>query len=173
PGAPLTVHEPLHLREVAEARDRGPPTTTLLLAPRDRRQVAEEHLVDADREVGLELSGEEVELWRAALHEEDLDGLLEGGGPDPGQAQNAHRQVVGSHPEGRRPDHRLLEEALAEVRDGADGRRRGDKHAFPPPSLHVAALLEILDDARDRVRIDAEEAGQLPDAGQGDRKSVV
>src|SRR5256886_3043103 len=36
-----------------------------------------------------------------------------------------------------------------------------------PPRLHVAALLEILDDARDRVRIDAEEAGQLPDAGQG------
>src|SRR2546430_4197806 len=36
-----------------------------------------------------------------------------------------------------------------------------------PPRLHVSAPLEILDDARDRVRIDAEEAGQLPDAGQG------
>jgi len=117
--------------------------------------------------VSLELPGKEVELRRAALHEENLDGPLDGGGPDPGQAQNAHRQVVGGHPEGGRPDHRLLEEALAEVRDGADGRRRGDEHAFPPPSLHVAALLEILDDARDRVRIDAEEAGQLPDAGQG------
>src|SRR3989475_13232936 len=53
------------------------------------------------------------------------------------------------------------------MRGRADGRRRGHEHAFPTPSLHVAALLEILDDARDRVRIDAEEAGQLPDAGQG------
>src|SRR2546426_10544399 len=53
------------------------------------------------------------------------------------------------------------------MRGGADGRCRGHVHAFPPPSLHVSALLEILDDARDRVRVDAEEAGQLPNAGQG------
>src|SRR5437899_1866829 len=53
------------------------------------------------------------------------------------------------------------------MRGGADGRCRGHEHAFPPPSLHVSALLEILDDARDRVRVDAEEAGQLPNAGQG------
>src|SRR5213594_2533882 len=53
------------------------------------------------------------------------------------------------------------------MRGGADGRCRGHEHALPPPRLHVSALLEILDDARDRVRIDAEEAGQLPNAGQG------
>src|SRR2546428_14002856 len=53
------------------------------------------------------------------------------------------------------------------MRGGADGRCRGHEHAFPPPSLHVSALLEILDNARDRVRVDAEEAGQLPNAGQG------
>src|SRR6059036_1690950 len=129
---PMTAQEPLHLREMAEARDRRPPTTGRPLAPHGRRQLAEEHLVDADRKVSLELPGKEVELRRAALHEENLDGPLDGGGPDPGQAQNAHRQVVGGHPEGGRPDHRLLEEALAEVRDGADGRRRGDEHAFPP-----------------------------------------
>src|SRR5437879_11877505 len=51
-----------------------PISTGLLLAPHGRRQITEEHLVDADREVGLELPGKEVELRRAAFHEEDLHG---------------------------------------------------------------------------------------------------
>jgi hypothetical protein len=117
--------------------------------------------------VALELPGKEVELRRAAFHEEDLDGPVDGGGPDAGHAQNADRQVVGGHPEGGRSDDRFLHEALAEMRRGAGRRRRGHEHAPPPASLNVAAPLEILDDARDGIGIDAEEAGELADAGQG------
>src|SRR6266545_4534330 len=121
----LALQELLHLREMTKARDRNPPATGLLLPPCDRRELGEEHLVDADRQVGLELPGKKVELRRTALHQEDLDGPANGGGPDPGQAQNAHRQVVGGHPEGRGPDHRILQEALAEMRGGAGGRGGG------------------------------------------------
>ena len=101
------AQQPLHLREMAKARDRGSPTTGLLLAG-DRRQVAEEHLVDANREVSFELPGKEVELRRAAFHEEDLNGPLDGRRPNAGHAQHGNRQVVGSHPEGRRSYHRIL-----------------------------------------------------------------
>ena len=162
----LALEEALDLREMTEARNRRPPATGLLLTPSDRRQLGEEHLVDVDRQVGLELPGKEVELRRAALHQEDLDGLANGDGADPGQAQNTHRQVVDGHPEGRRPDHRIAQEALAEVRDGTGGWRRSHEHALPTPRLDVPTPLQIVDDAGDRVRVDAEEAGQLPDAGQ-------
>ena len=64
-------------------------------------------------------------------------------------------------------DHRLLQEALAQVRRGTGGRRRGHEHALAPPRFHVSPLLEVLHDARDGVGIDSEEAGQLADAGQG------
>ena len=161
-----TAQAPLHLGEMAEARDGGLPATGLLLAPRDRRQLAEKHLLDADRQVGLELSGKEVELGRAAFHEEDVHGPLDGGRPDAGHGQHAHRQVVGGHPEGRRPDDRIAQEAFADASGGAGGRRRCHEHAPPPPSLHVSALLEILDDAGHRVRVDPEESSQLPDAGE-------
>ena len=40
-------------------------------------------------------------------------------------AVEATSVVVGRHPEGRRADHRVPEEALAKVRRGATGRRRG------------------------------------------------
>ena len=116
--------------------------------------------------MGLELAGKEIELRRAALDQQDLGGPANGGGPEPGQAQDAHRQVVGRHPEGRGPDHRILQEGLAQVRGGAGGRRRGDEHALPPPRLDVSTSLQIVDDARDGIRIDAEEAGELADAGQ-------
>ena len=161
------VQAPLHLGEVAEAGDGDPPPGGALPAPHDRGQLAEEHAVDVDRQVRLELAGEEVELGRAALHEEDLHGPLDGGGPDPGQAQHAHREIVGAHPERGRPDHRVLQEALPKMRGGACGRRGGHEHASAPPGLHVTALLEVLHDARDRVGVDPEEAGQLADAGQG------
>ena len=126
----------------------------------------EEHLVDADREVGLELPGKEVELRRAALHEEDLDGPLDGGGPDPGQAQTPTARSSAVIPRAAARITVSCKKALAEVRGRAGGRRRGHEHALPPPRLHVSAPLQVLDDARDRIRVDAEEAGQLPDAGQ-------
>src|SRR5207245_9326325 len=62
--------------------------------------------------------------------------------------------------------HRTLQAAPADVRGGPGGRRRGHEHARSSPSLHVSTPLQIVDDARDGIRIDAEEAGQLPDAGQ-------
>ena len=105
--------EPLHLGEMTEARHRGPPVTGLLLPPHDRRQVAEQDLVDANRELALQLPGEEVELGRAALHEEDFDRLPDGRGPGRGHAEDPHRHVVGGHPERRRPDHHVLKQALA------------------------------------------------------------
>src|SRR5207247_5192760 len=88
---PLAAQKPPHLPEMAEARDRRLPTTGLLLAPHGRRQITEEHLVDADREVRLEAPGKEVELRRAAVPEEDRHGPLDGGGQDAGEAQNAPR----------------------------------------------------------------------------------
>src|SRR6185436_15708480 len=63
--------------------------------------------------------------------------------------------------------HRVLQKGLAQSRGGAGGRRRGHEHAAAPASLHVSTALQVLDDARDGIRIDAEEAGQLPNAGQG------
>src|SRR5881296_2302508 len=80
------AQQPLHLRQMTEARDRGPPMTGLLLAPGDGRKLAEEDLVDANREVSFELPGKEVELRRAALHEEDFHGPLDSGGPNAGHA---------------------------------------------------------------------------------------
>src|SRR5882724_432304 len=165
-GNPLTLQKALHLREMTEARDRCPPPTGLLRAPCDRRQLGEEHFLDTDRQVGLELPGKEIELRRAALDQKDLDGPADRGRPDSGQAQNAHRQVVGRHPESRGPYHRILQEGLAEVRGGPGWRRRGHEHAPPPPRLHVSKALQVVDDTRDGVWIDAEESSQLPDAGQ-------
>jgi len=64
--------------------------------------------------VGLKFPGKEVGLLLAALHQEDLGVCLGNSGMDPDQAQDAHRYVVGGHPHGRGPDHRFLEEGLAE-----------------------------------------------------------
>ena len=114
----------------------------------------------------LELPPKEVQLRRTALDEEHRDRPPEGGQPDAGHAQDAHRHVVGGHLEDRRADHRVLQKGLAASRERAGGPRGGHEHALTPPRLHVPAPLEILDRARHRVRIDAEEAGQLPDAGQ-------
>src|SRR5438093_4324323 len=164
-GNPLALEKVLHLREMRKARDRRPPSTGLLRTPRDRRQLGEENLLDVDGQVGLELSGKEVELRRATLHEEDFDGPADSGWPDPGQAQHAHGQVVGGHPAGRGADHRVLQEGLAEVRGRAGGRSWGYEHSLPPSRLHIPAPPQIIDDARDRIRVDAEETGQLPDAG--------
>src|SRR5439155_21671447 len=66
---PLAAQQPRHLREMAEARDRRPPTTGLLLAPYGRRQLTEEQLVDADGAGSLGVRGEEVELRRAGRPE--------------------------------------------------------------------------------------------------------
>src|SRR5438445_693456 len=76
----------LRLPELAKASDRGALTTVVLLAG-ERRQVADGHLVDANREVGFELAGKDVEVRRAAFHEQDLDGLLDGGRPNAGHGQ--------------------------------------------------------------------------------------
>ena len=80
--------------------------------------------------------------------------------PDAGHAQDPHRHVIGGHLEDRRADHRVLQKGLAASRERWRARG-GHEHAFPAPRLHVPAPLEILDRARHRVRIDAEEAGQL------------
>lgn len=66
------------------------------------------------RLVGLKFPGKEVELLLAALHQEEFGVCLGNSGMDPGQAQDAHRYVVGSHPHDRGQDHRFLEEGLAE-----------------------------------------------------------
>lgn len=73
------------------------------------------------RLVGLKFPGKVVELLLAALHQEDLGVCLGNSGMDPGQAQDAHRYVVGGHPHDRGPDHHFLEEGLAEGR-GGEGR---------------------------------------------------
>jgi len=110
-NSPASQHA-LHLAEMAEARDRRPPAPSRRATARDGRQLAEEHLVDTDREMGLELPGEEVELRRAAFHEQDFDRPVDGGRPHPGQAQDAHRQVVGGHSDGGRPDDHIFQEPL-------------------------------------------------------------
>ena len=161
------VQPPLHLREMREAGDRGRPLPRRRRPARDRRQVAEQHLVHADRKLRRELPAEEVELRRAALDEEHRDGPADGGEPRPGHAEDAQRHVVGGHPEGRRADHRILQKGRAPGRGRARRQRRGHEHPLAPARLHVPAPLEILDRPRHRVRIDAEEPGQLPDAGQG------
>src|SRR5438128_6360019 len=51
------AQQPVHFRPIAAARDRGPPTTGLLLAPGDRCQLAEKPFVDANGEVSFEVSG--------------------------------------------------------------------------------------------------------------------
>src|SRR3972149_3635735 len=56
------------------------------------------------REGSLKSPGKEVELWLAALHQEDREGPRGHGGPDPGRPQDAHRHVVGGHPQGGGPD---------------------------------------------------------------------
>lgn len=66
------------------------------------------------RLVGLKFPGKEAGLLLAALHQEDLGVCLGNSGMDPGQAQDAHRYVVGGHPHDRGPDHHVLEEGLAE-----------------------------------------------------------
>jgi len=126
-----------------------------LLLPRDRRQLAEEHLIDANREVGFELPGKEVELRRAAFHEEDLHGPWTAAGRTLATLSTATARSSAVIPRAAARITVSCRKAVAEVRGGADGRRRGHEHALPPPSLHVSALLQILDDARDRVRIDA------------------
>ena len=95
-----------------------------------------------------------------------VDSVPEGGQPDAGHAQDAHRHVVGSHLERRPADHRVPQEVLAASRKRAGGQSRGHEHALAPPRLHVPAPLEILDGARHGVRIDAEETRQLTDARQ-------
>jgi hypothetical protein len=42
----------------------------------------------------------------------------------------------------------------------------GHEHALPPPSLHIPIALQILDDPCNGIGVDAQEAGQLADAGQ-------
>jgi hypothetical protein len=117
--------------------------------------------------VRLEFPPKEVQLRRTALDEEHRGGPPEGGQPDAGHAQDAHRHVGGGHLEGRRADHRVLQKGLAASRERvALGQGWSDEHAFAPPRLHVPAPLEILDRVRDRVRIDAEKAGQLANARQ-------
>jgi len=116
--------------------------------------------------VSLELPRKEVELRRAALDHEDFGGTSEGGQSDIGHAQNARRHVAGRHSQGRSADHCFLQEILPQGRRPARRRRGRHEHALPPPRLHVSALLEILNGARHRVRIDAEEARQLSDARQ-------
>src|SRR5881397_1515206 len=142
-GNPLALEKVLHLREMRKARDRRPPATGLLRTPRDRRQLGEENLLDVDGQVGLELSGKEVELRRATLHEEDFDGPADSGWPDPGQAQHAHGQVVGGHPEGRGADHRVLQEGLAEVRGRAGGRSWGYEAKAMETSLEVVEGMQF------------------------------
>ena len=159
--------EPLDLGKMTEARHRRPPVTGLLPAPHDRGEVVEQHPVDANRELPLQLPGEEVELGRAAFHQEDFDRLLDGCGPGPGHAEDTYRHIVGGHPERGRPDHHVLKQSLAQVRRRAGGRRGNHEDPLTPSGLDVSALLEVLDDAGDGIRVDGEEPGQLADAGQG------
>ena len=129
-GNPQAVQMALHLREVPEARDRSGPVTGPRLPPHGGRQVLEKHLGHPDRQASLELPPKEIELRRAALDEEDLDAPAQGrGDPDAGQAQDAHRHVIGSHPQGRRADHGVLQEAFAV----GQGERGGDAEATNTP----------------------------------------
>ena len=107
------AQDALDLGQMAKARDRRPPASGHATS-RDRLQLAEEHLVDTDRKVSLELPGEEVEFRRAAFHEQHFDRPVDGGRAHARQAQDAYRQVVGRHPEGGRTDHHVFQEALAQ-----------------------------------------------------------
>jgi hypothetical protein len=163
---PQAVQPALHLPEMAKAGDRRPPAIRARLTPHGPRQLPEEHLVDPNRELGLELPPKEVQLRLAALDEEHRDGPPEGGQSDAGHAQDADGHVVGGHLEGRRTDHRILQKVLAASRERAGGHSWGYEHTLAPPRRHVPAPLEILDRARHRVRIDAEEPRELSDARQ-------
>ena len=71
---PQAAQPALHLREMAKAGDRGGPVIGRRLPSDGGRQLLEEHLVHADREVRLELPPKEVQLRRTALDEEHRDG---------------------------------------------------------------------------------------------------
>ena len=165
-GDPQTLQAALDLRKMAEAGHRRGPVARSSLPPHGGRQVLEQHLGHTDRQLSLELACEEIELRRAALDEEHFGGRPESGDPEAGQAQDARRHLVGRQAERRRADHRVLQETLAVGQGRARRRRRGHEDALAAPRLHVAAPFQILDRARHGVRIDAEETGELPDAGQ-------
>src|SRR5262245_41897378 len=79
-----TLQTALHLRKMTEAGHRRDPATRSRLPPYGGRQVPEEHFGDADRQLSLELTREEIELRRAALDEEHLGELPKGGDADAG-----------------------------------------------------------------------------------------
>jgi len=138
--SPASQHA-LNLGEMAEARDRRPPAPGRRATARDCRQLAEEHLVDTDRKMGLELPGEEVELRRAAFHEQDFDHPVDGGRPHAGQAQDATASSSAVIPTAAARITTSLRNPSRRPGDGRTGGAAATNTPRPPPRLHVSALL--------------------------------
>ena len=87
---PLAPQEPLELRQMTKARHRRAPVPRVLRSPHDRRQIAEEDLVDADRKLRFQLSREVVQLRKAALDKEDVQRFVGDGGPNRSRSTSRH-----------------------------------------------------------------------------------
>ena len=117
----------------------------------DLRQVAEQYLVDTDREMDLSSS------W---AKNSSSAGYIPRGGRRPllctatGRIPSSFRTPTATSSAVIRGAAAWITVSLnlsAERGRRAGGRRRGHEHALPAPRLHVPAPLQILDDAGDRV----------------------
>jgi len=143
--------------EVAEARDGRPPAAGWLLTPHAVAS-SREHLATLTGR-DLECPGEEVEL--RLLHRRGgplTVPCTRRAGPRPGSG--CPRHVVGVIPRAATRITTCCRKPWR--RPGGGGGAEPAQNTPSPPHLHVPAPLQILDDARHRIRIDAQEAGQLP-----------